>query len=86
MKMRNDLGTSYRDEQLADLYPKVGQPVVSPWWLALMTIVKFAEGMTDREAAKAVRSRIDLKYLLALKAQSLDNLSQLTSLLPEDSC
>ncbi len=66
MKMRDELGTIYSDGQFADLYPKVGQPAASPWRLALMTIVQFAEDMTDREAADAVRSRIDLKYLLAL--------------------
>ncbi|MCA9947816.1 MAG: transposase, partial [Anaerolineales bacterium] len=67
MKMRDELGTIYSDGQFADLYPKVGQPAASPWRLALMTIVQFAEDMTDREAADAVRSRIDLKYLLALE-------------------
>jgi len=66
MKMRDELGTIYTDEQFADLYPKVGQPAATPWRLALVTIVQFAEDMTDREAADAVRSRIDLKYLLGL--------------------
>lgn len=67
MKMRDELGTIYTDEQFADLYPQVGQPAASPWRLALVTIVQFAEDLTDREAADAVRSRIDLKYLLGLE-------------------
>ena len=67
MKMRDELGTIYIDEQFADLYPKVGQPAEAPWRLALITIVQFAEDLTDREAADAVRSRIDLKYLLGLE-------------------
>jgi transposase len=67
MKMRDELGSIYRDEQFSDLYPKVGQPATSPWRLALVTLVQFAEKMTDREAADAVRSRIDLKYMLGLE-------------------
>ncbi len=67
MKMRDELGTIYVDKQFADLYPKVGQPAEAPWRLALVTIVQFAEDLTDREAADAVRSRIDLKYLLGLE-------------------
>ncbi len=67
MKMRDELGTIYVDEQFADLYPQVGQPAEAPWRLALTTIVQFAEDLTDREAADAVRSRIDLKYLLGLE-------------------
>lgn len=66
LKMRDELGTIYNDKQFADLYPAVGQPAEAPWRLALVTIVQFAEDLTDREAAEAVRSRIDLKYLLGL--------------------
>jgi len=29
-----------------------------------VTVVQFAENLPDRQAAEAVRSRIDLKYLL----------------------
>ncbi len=67
MKMRDDLGTIYSDEQFVDLYPRVGQPASAPWRLALVTIVQFAEDLTDRQAADAVRSRIDLKYLLGME-------------------
>lgn len=67
MKMRDDLGTIYSDEQFIDLYPRVGQPASAPWRLALVTIVQFAEDLTDRQAADAVRSRIDLKYLLGME-------------------
>jgi transposase len=31
-----------------------------------VTIVQFADNLSDRQAADAVRSRIDLKYLLSL--------------------
>jgi transposase len=67
MKMRDELGTLYSDEQFADLYPRVGQPASTPWRLALVTLVQFAEDLTDRQAADAIRSRIDLKYLLGLE-------------------
>jgi transposase len=67
LKMRDELGTVYTDDQFAGLYPPLGQPAASPWRLALITVVQFAEEMTDREAVDAVRSRIGLKYLLGLE-------------------
>lgn len=67
MQMRDELGTVYEDEQFADLYPERGQPAESPWRLALVTVMQFAEGLTDRQAADAVRGRIDWKYALGLE-------------------
>ena len=64
--LRDELGVIYRDSDFAILFSTTGQPAESPGRLALVTIVQFAEGLTDREAADAVRSRIDLKYLLGL--------------------
>jgi transposase len=49
-----------------DLYPNNGQPAAAPWRLALVTILQFAENLSDRQAADAVRSRIDWKYLLGM--------------------
>jgi transposase len=34
--------------------------------IALVTVLQYIEGLTDRQAADAVRSRIDWKYLLCL--------------------
>jgi transposase len=62
MQMRETLGTIYADGQFADLYPPVGQPAEAPWRLALVTIMPFAEHLTDRQAAEAVRGRIDWQY------------------------
>ena len=45
---------------------RCGQSAISPARLALITIMQFAEGLTDRQAADAVRSRIDWKYALGL--------------------
>ena len=43
----------------------------APWKLAfrlaLITVVQFIEGLPDRQAADAVRGRIDLKYALGLE-------------------
>ncbi len=59
MKMRDTLGTIYANADFADLFPRRGQPAEAPWRLALVTIMQFAESLTDRQAADAVRSRID---------------------------
>ena len=67
MKMRDVFGPVYTDEQFADLYPQRGQPAESPWRLALITVMQYAENLTDRQAADAVRARIDWKYALGLE-------------------
>lgn len=67
MHMRDELGTVFTDEQFADLFPPVGQPAEAPWRLALVTVLQFAENLTDRQAADAVRGRIDWKYALSLE-------------------
>lgn len=52
------LGTALSDATFSGLFQVKGQPAVSPWRLALVTILQFVEGLTDRQAANAVRSRI----------------------------
>src|SRR5215212_5033042 len=64
--LRNRLGPVFDDAGFADLYPRRGQPAYTPWRLALVTLLQFREGLSDRQAAEAVRARIDWKYLLAL--------------------
>src|SRR4051794_5856595 len=64
--LRTRLGTIFADTEFADLYPARGQPAYAPWRLALVTLLQFREGLSDRQAAEAVRARIDWKYLLAL--------------------
>ena len=66
MRMRDELGTIYDDRMFVPLYPARGQPAHSPWRLALVTVLQFAEGLSDRQAADAVRGRIDWKYALGL--------------------
>lgn len=67
MKMRDEMGTIFTDEEFADLYPGLGQPAIPPWQLALITVMQYVENLTDRQAAEAVRGRIDWKYALGLK-------------------
>ena len=61
MQMRDQLGILYTDTDFADLFPTLGQPAAAPWRLALITVWQFLEHLTDRQAADAVRSRIDWK-------------------------
>jgi transposase len=67
MQVRDALGTIYTDEAFADLFPTHGQPAFAPWRLALVTIFQFLEGLTDRQAADAVRDRLAWKYALSLE-------------------
>lgn len=67
LKLRSFLGAVFDDELFAPLFPARGQPALAPWRLALVTIMQFAEGLSDRDAADAVRTRIDWKYLLGLE-------------------
>ena len=64
--LRDELGTVFQDEDFANLYPRLGQPALPPWRLALVTLVQYRENLSDRQAAEAVRARIDVKYLLGL--------------------
>src|SRR5919112_4582764 len=66
MEMRNVLGTIYEDEHFAELFEVRGRPAIAPWRLALVTVMQFSEGLSDRQAAEAVRARIDWKYALGL--------------------
>ncbi|BAY66605.1 hypothetical protein NIES22_67450 [Calothrix brevissima NIES-22] len=67
MTMRDEIGTLYNDQDFEDLFPTLGQPAFSPWRLALVCVMQYIEDMTDRQAADAVRSRIDWKYALSLE-------------------
>src|SRR5919199_6422480 len=67
LTLRDQLGTVFTDRDFADLYPEQGQPGYPPWRLALVTLMQVREGLSDRQAAEAVRARIDWKYLLGLE-------------------
>ena len=67
LTFRDVLGTIFQDEDFAPLFPAWGHPGLPPWRLALVTIMQFRENLADRQAAEAVRARIDWKYLLSLE-------------------
>ena len=66
LTLHDELGLIFEDADFSKLFSKVGQSAVPPWRLALVTIMQFRENLSDRQAAEAVRSRIDWKYLLRL--------------------
>ena len=67
LQMRDMFGSIYTDDEFADLYPRDGQSAISPWRLALVTVMQYAENLSDRQAADAVRDRIAWKYALSLE-------------------
>lgn len=66
MVVRDELASLYTDEPFAHLFPKRGRLAEAPWRLALVTVLQTIEQLTDRQAAEAVRARIDWKYALGL--------------------
>ena len=62
MVLRDELDSIYTDEMFADLFPKRGRPAEAPWRLAVVSVLQTIEHLTDRQAAEAVRARIDWKY------------------------
>jgi transposase len=67
LSMRDELGIAFSDADFTELFPRRGQPAFAPWRLALVTVMQFLENLSDRQAADAVRSRIDWKYALGLE-------------------
>src|ERR671914_117308 len=67
LRVADELETLFTDDAFLAFFPTHGQPAHPPWRLALVTILQFAEGLSDRQAANAVRSRIDWKYVLRLE-------------------
>jgi transposase len=67
IRMRDALGAIYDDQAFAPLFPPRGQPAHAPWRLTLVTVMQCVEGLSDRQTADAVRSRIDWKYALSLE-------------------
>ncbi len=67
MKLFDTFGSVFSDQDFAALFPNNGQPAFSPVRLMLVLILQFIERLSDRQAADAVWTRIDWKYLLCLK-------------------
>ena len=67
MRLRDELGILFQDEDFASVYPLRGQSAQAPWRLAMVLIMQFLENLSDRQAASSVRARIDWKYALSLE-------------------
>jgi transposase len=67
IRVRDELGAWCPDEAFAGVYGVRGAPGISPAQLAVVTVLQFGENLTDRQAATAVRGRIDWKYCLGLE-------------------
>lgn len=66
IRVRDQLGNWCDDEQFTSAYGTRGKPGISPAQLAVVTVLAFTENLTDRQAAEAVRARLDWKYCLGL--------------------
>lgn len=64
--LRDHLGPLFTHREFLVLYAHQGPPALSPVCLATVCVLQFAEDLSDQQAADAVRSRIDWKYLLGL--------------------
>jgi transposase len=67
MRARDELGAWCQDEAFRVTYGTRGAPGISPAQLAMVTVLQFTENLTDRQAADAVRGRLDWKYCLGLE-------------------
>jgi len=67
LQLYDTFGSLFQDQDFAALFPADGQPALSPMRLMVVLILQFAEGLSDRQAADAVRARIDWKCLWGLE-------------------
>lgn len=65
--VRDELGEVFADEQFASAFADRGPQGWSPGRLMLVTVLQAAEGLTDRQAAEAVRDKLSWKYALGLE-------------------
>jgi transposase len=65
--VRDRLDGLWCDEDFAAWYPRDGRPGLSPAQLATVCVLQFLLGLSDRQAAEAVRCRIDFKYAMAME-------------------
>ena len=65
MWVRDRLNGLWEDEDFAGWYPRDGRPGISLRKLAMVCMLQSCS-ISDRDAAGAVRCRIDVKYALGL--------------------
>jgi transposase len=67
IRVREVLGPVFDDAAFSEGFPSRGRPAISPGALALVSVLQYAEGLSDRQAADQVRARMDWKFLLGLE-------------------
>lgn len=67
LAMRDEIGLLYPDSEFKELFSHAGRRAESPGNLALVLVMQYMEGLTDQQAATAVKARIDWKYALGLR-------------------
>ena len=55
LRLRDEMGTLYTEEDFAHLYPTHGQPGLPAWRLALVTLMQFLENLSDRRKRACTR-------------------------------
>jgi len=69
MWIRDRLDGLFSDEDFTAWYPRDGRPGLSPAQLATVCVLQYALNLSHRQAAEAVRCRIDFKYALGLELE-----------------
>ena len=67
MRVRDRLGEVFADEPFAAAFGVRGAPGMSPAVLSLVSVLQFAENLTDRQAAAMAVRAIDWKYALGVE-------------------
>jgi transposase len=68
-RLRDTLGPVFVDDDFAAWFAAEGRPGLPPGMLALVCVLQAMEDLTDRDAADAVRTRLDWKYALGLNLE-----------------
>jgi transposase len=61
LRRRDEVGVRYADATCAPWFSTRGRPAAAPWRLARVALLQDAQGLSDRQAADAVRGRRDGK-------------------------
>ncbi|MFJ9709497.1 transposase [Streptomyces sp. NPDC101234] len=67
MRVRDRLGEVFADEPFTEAFGGRGTPGLSPAVLSLVTVVQFAENLTERQAAAMAARAIDWKYAIGVE-------------------
>jgi hypothetical protein len=54
LRIAEELGPLFRDDQFAELFPTRGQPAASPARLALTSILQYVEGLSPRHPVRSI--------------------------------